>query len=65
MWAISGSDLGQISPIIWTPPFLIPLPSAGQWYFYEMIHLNFLLISFTITEGKAGKSIEGETALPS
>ncbi len=21
MWAISGSDLGQISPIIWTPPF--------------------------------------------
>ena len=22
MWAISGSDLGQISLIIWTPPFL-------------------------------------------
>ena len=21
MWALSGSDLGQISPIIWTPPF--------------------------------------------
>ena len=21
MWAISGSDLGQISPIIWTPPY--------------------------------------------
>ncbi len=28
MWAISGSDLGQISPIIWTPPFLRP-PSPG------------------------------------
>ncbi len=25
MWAISGSDLGQISPIIWTPPFMILL----------------------------------------
>ncbi len=25
MWAIYGSDLGQISPIIWTPPFMIEI----------------------------------------
>ena len=38
MWAISGSDLGQISPIIWTPPSLI-FP-AGQYFLIYSNHLR-------------------------
>ncbi len=45
MWAISGSDLGQISPIIWTPPFKACSKSFCHFKFHFISELDAANIS--------------------
>ncbi len=57
MWAISGSDLGQISPIIWTPPY----PYSFNINFFN-IHLMFYLLECIIQffgRQSSNRKIEG------